>query len=344
MSRMNVVASLILILLLVVALGSCFPQLSSPIKTNPERLALWQMGVQARYGGLTDLLAAIGLFHWFASPVFIISLALLALSTLVCTLDRWRAIWRRAFHRPVHTAEVTFQAMPYRASLNAPTMINRPQLVGESLEKRGFRVQTETTEGVVYLRGDRNGLAPLGTLVTHLAVLLLFLGAILSSWLGWQEELTVDLNQTVEVGRGSDLAVRLQRFAIERYPNGSVSAYKAQVAVVEKGQIALSGQVQVNRPLSYNGISLHLRGYGGTDRYSIILLAVRDPGYGPVIAAGFLLLLGMTISFNFPHCWIQARIEPDGPLRLAGRAERRACDFEREFRAMVTELKRSTIT
>jgi hypothetical protein len=89
----------------------------------------------------------------------------------------------------------------------------------------------------------------------------------------------------------------------------------------------------------------------------VTLLTVHDPGYGVVITAGFLLLLGLTVSFNFPHCCIHARIEPqgacpelaegacpelaEGTLRLAGRADRRACGFGREFEALVEEIKRA---
>jgi len=73
----------------------------------------------------------------------------------------------------------------------------------------------------------------------------------------------------------------------------------------------------------------------------VTLLAVRDPGYGLVIAAGFLLLLGMTVSFNFPHACVRARIGPPGTLCLAGQADRRAHGFEREFAGLVEEIGRA---
>jgi hypothetical protein len=214
----------------------------------------------------------------------------------------------------------------------------------EGLERRGFRVRTTevvTTEHpLVYLRGDRNRLAPLATLVTHLAVLLLLLGAALSGGYGWREEVTVGPGGMAQVGHGSGLALRNEGFAITRYPDGSVAGYEAQVAVFDGGREAARGRVRVGEPLTYGPVGLVLRAYaetpGGT---SVTLLAVRDPGYGPVVGAGFLLLLGLTVSFNFPHCWIHARIEPGGTLRLAGRADRRACDFGREFAALVEEIR-----
>jgi cytochrome c biogenesis protein ResB len=98
--------------------------------------------------------------------------------------------------------------------------------------------------------------------------------------------------------------------------------------------------VGVNQPLKHGDVEFFLRGFGEqTDGYSLTMLAVRDPGYGLVITAGFLLLLGLTVSLNFPRAWIQARAEPDGTLRLAGWAERRACDFGREFASLVEDME-----
>ena len=85
-----------------------------------------------------------------------------------------------------------------------------------------------------------------------------------------------------------------------------------------------------------------LRSYEGTEeRYDVTLLAVHDPGYGLVVVAGLLLLFGLTVSFNFPHCWIHARTEPGGMLRLAGRADKRAWDFRREFERLAREVERA---
>lgn len=77
--RLDVAAVLIVIVLLVAALGSCFPQLSPSLSADTEQLARWETGVQTRYGPLTDALTAIKVFGWFRSPIFLAPLALLAL-------------------------------------------------------------------------------------------------------------------------------------------------------------------------------------------------------------------------------------------------------------------------
>jgi cytochrome c biogenesis protein ResB len=338
--RLDVAAVLILVVLLLAAFGSCFPQLSPSVAADPERLAQWTAGVRERYGALTDVLAASGAFRCFQSPLFLIPLALLAIATLLCTLHRWQSVWRRAFDQPVRCSDVALDAAPHTARLIASSVTGTPEVMRQVLKRWGFSVQSETGGEARFIRGDRNRLAPLATLVTHLAVLLLLMGAVLSGRYGWREEITVAPGETAPVGHGSGLAVRNDGFAVTRYPNGSASGYTAQVTIVEGGREATHGSVRVNEPLAHNSVGLHLSGYEGTgDRYTITLLAVHDPGYGLVIAAGFLLLLGLTVSFNFPHCWVHARLEADGTLRLAGRADRRAYDLECEFAALVAEIE-----
>ncbi len=352
LARVDVAAVFIVAVLLLAALGSCFPQLSSSVANDPERLAHWEAVTRARYGALTNVLGASGAFQWFRSPIFLVSLALLATATLVCTLNRWRGVWRRLFRRPVRCSDAVLDAAPHTARLTAPPEVALPCVVRECLERRDFCVRSETIESIVHLRGDRNRLAPLATLVTHLAVLLLLLGMVLSSGYGWREEIVIGPGETASIEHRGQLTLRDEGFAITRYVDGSVAGYTARVAVIAEDQEVARGSIRINEPLAYGGVGLHLQAYTeARNGYSVTLLAVHDPGYGLVITAGFLLLLGLTVSFNFPHCRIHARIEPEaqsqrgphrghygGTLRLAGRAGRRAWDFEREFAALAEEI------
>jgi cytochrome c biogenesis protein ResB len=133
--------------------------------------------------------------------------------------------------------------------------------------------------------------------------------------------------------------VRNDRFAVERYADGSVAAYRADVTLMDGGREVARRTVQVNQPLAYGGLGFYLRGYAEADGGdSVTLLAVYDPGYGLVIAAGFVLLLGLVVIFYFPACSVYAQVAPGGTLRLAGQADRRAADFGRDFAALVQDL------
>jgi len=339
--RMDVAAVLIVLVLLAAALGSCFPQLSSSTMSDTDRWTRWETDTRVRYGALTDALVAGGVFRWFQSPVFLISLALLTVATLACALDRWPRVWRRVFRQSVRCPDLVFEAAPHTVSLAAPPNTSLVHVIQAKLESRGFRVRSEAADGSVYVRGDRNRFAPLATLLNHLAVLLLLLGAVLSSGYGWREEWTIGPGATIQVGHESGVALRHEGFTITRYPDGNVAAYEAQVAVIQNGRIDRCN-VRVNGPLSYNGIGFSLQGFRKVeDSYEVTLLAVYDPGYGVVIAAGLLLLLGLAMIFHFPYCCVRARIGADGGLRLAGEAGRYASDFEREFATLVQEIERA---
>jgi len=348
--RMDVAAILIVLVLLVTALGSCFPHFSPETTADASRWARWQTDIRARYGALADLLIAGHAFRWFQSPGFVIPLVLLMAITLACTLDRWQRVWRRVFHQPVRCSALVFDAAPHTARITASSIMPPTQIAREMLERRGFRVQSQIADdaveynavvpNTVYLRGDRNRLAPLATLVNHLAVLLLLLGTSLSSGYGWREELILAPGTTATIGHGSNLSLRNELFTIERYPDGSAASYDAEVTVVQDGKETNRRSVRVNEPLTFDGIAIYLQGYQEAEgSFSITLLAVHDPGYGLVITAGLLLLLGLVVIFNFPHCSVYAQIKPEGTLCLAGEAERCAYDFGHEFAALVKEIK-----
>jgi len=134
--------------------------------------------------------------------------------------------------------------------------------------------------------------------------------------------------------------LRNERFTIARYPDGNAASYAAEVTVIRGGKEIDRRSTQVNKPLTFDGIAIYLQSYQETEgSLNVTLLATHDPGYGPVVAAGFLLLLGLVVIFNFPHCAIHAQIRPEGTLRLAGEAERHAYDFGHEFAALVKEIK-----
>jgi len=337
--RTDIAAIVIAVVLLLAALGSLFPHPSPTIAADAERLVRWQVEAHERFGGITGLVIQSGAYRYLGLALFAVPLTLLALVTLACILDRWPRVWRRVFHRPVRWAEEGLTGAQHAASLSAPSSMPLAVLVRQSLEARGFAVRSEVAGSDVFLRADRYRLAPLATLVSHLAVPLLLVGVLLSGHYGWREVLTIGPDETTPVGHGTGLAVDTDGFAISRYPDGSVSSYNAQITVIAGGDRRAGRIVRVNEPLVHNGVGFHLQGYGETaDGHSITILAVHDPGFGLVVVAGFLLLLGVTVTFNFPHCCVRARVRPDGTLQVAGHGERRAYDFEREFAGLVKEI------
>jgi cytochrome c biogenesis protein ResB len=208
------------------------------------------------------------------------------------------------------------------------------------LTTRGYKIRTARTDGALYLRGDRNRFSLLGTLVSHLGVVILVPGVLLSGFLGWREELTVHAFHPTQSTKLASLALIHEGFTIERYANGSASDYVAQIRLIPRDGSERLLSLRVNQPLHHNGVTIHLSGYQQAgEGYLLSLLLVHDPGYSPVLVACFLIFLGMTVSFNFPHRCIHIKLEEDGLLSLAGRTDRRDYDFDDEFSALEEELR-----
>jgi cytochrome c biogenesis protein ResB len=108
--------------------------------------------------------------------VFAPTAALLALVTLACVSRRWRGMWRAAWRAPERP-----EGLPHAASLSAPSGAPVGK-VSAILSAHGLRVTASDSGEGVLLRGSRHRLAPLGTLLTHVGVLLGVLGGALS-WL-----------------------------------------------------------------------------------------------------------------------------------------------------------------
>jgi len=341
--------------LLLVLLGSLFPQQPPALVRDPRDLELWRATLRARYGALTGPLGAVDAFSWFHSPVLWVVAGLLALAVLVCTVRRWRHVWTRAVRRPLRCSDAVLSRSAHTAELHLPRAADPAADVRDILEAHGFSVRAEADGDQIHLRGDRHRLAALATLVTHTAVLLLSLGLALSSVWGWREELLVPPGEAVDLralseaesghtGRAAaepSLRVRNEGLTILRYADGSVAGYDAEVAFEEGGVEVMRGQLRLNQPLAYRGIRFTLQSFAPYgDGHTVTLHAARDPGYAWVVAAAFLMFIGLTVSLNLPLSHVHVRIEAGGGVQLAGHAHRRAWDFESRFANLVGEISR----
>jgi cytochrome c biogenesis protein len=345
-ARPGLLAVLIVTLVAVILLGTLLPQ--RPELAPGAQLAEWQALAQARYGSLTPFLEAAGAYRLYHTPLLSALLALLAVATLSCIVLRWQGYWRTAFAQPVRLPEATLDAAPHTCIIE-PLSGHDPvpldalyDMARRALNRRDYRVRTESAPDAVWLRGDRNRLSRLGTLAEHLAVLLVLAGVGFGLLFGWRETFTIEPGGTAEVGHGTGIALRNDGFEIERYADGSPAAYTAQVTV-ESGEETQRRDIGVNLPTVKQGARLYLQGYRPVeDHYIVTLLAVHDPGYGVAVGGGILFLVSIVVALYFPRSSIHIRISGDGTLQLAGWADRRAYDFNREFARLVTDLSRET--
>jgi cytochrome c biogenesis protein len=448
LSSLKLATILILALILASILGTLFPQL--PSGADPQTRARWLSVAYEKYGSLAGLYHRLGLFDVFHTPWFLLLLVALTLNTLVCTLNRTRAIWRAVTRVKVRAPDLLFERAPDRASWMTPSPQESVEGLRGALARRRYRVLTQTEDGTTYLYADKNRLACFGTLITHLSLILILVAAGGGKALSWREdEVVLPPGQAQEIGHGLPFQVRCEGFEMDRYPSGMAKDYRAHLAVLEGGGEVLRKIVRINHPLDYGGVSFYLTSYGPAARVRIadasglplplqtstsegavlglssrrrieteeavltfaaqgdeealrvpsreltlrvsyqpraalgqgepsfyaegyqgdearpifagfvpqdgtwdwedlrfeftpdhytVFMAVHNPSFVPLVAAGFLLLIGLSLSFYFPHKRLWAIATSEGEMRLAGMAEKNKESFSQEFAALVEGL------
>jgi len=335
-SRLQMAVVLLAALLVTIAVGTLFPQ------TPAVAGKAWWAALRDRYGPLYGPLRALGLFNLFQTPWFWGLAALLLFSTLACFLNRVWPLGRVILRPRTRLPGERFERADLRATLAFASPQSAETALRTALRRRRYRVQVEPTQDTRHLRADRHRLPRLGTLLTHASLMALLAGAGWSGLCGWRESLTVTSEQSTPVGHGCSVSLRCERFTVQSHADGTPRATRADVVLSAANGAELSrGAIRINHPLTFAGISYYLQGYrlSGSASCHVTLTAVHDPGYGWVIAAGFGLLAGVTLTFHFPHRRIWARIGPTGEMALAGSTAWDKERFARQFEALVSELR-----
>lgn len=253
---------LILAMGVLTLLGVVFPQAPDAVRDDPELFAAWLDGLRPVLRGWTDPLAAVGLFGVFSSVAFTVVVGLLVASIVACTLHRLPLLWQQATRPHVHVRPAFFDHARVSAGVPvAATAEAASARVADALSARRFRVLVD--EAGTGLYADRNRFAPLGTVVAHLAFVVILAGVLITSQFGLRlDNVPVTVGTTVEVGNGTGLAVEARSFTDTYHPDGSAADYVSDLVLHANGVPVADQLVRVNSPLRWGGYSVNQASFG----------------------------------------------------------------------------------
>ncbi len=278
---------LILAMVVLTLFGVLFAQAPAGVRDDPAAYAAWLDAVRPRYRGWTDILSWLGMFRVFSSLPFLLVTALLALSILACSAHRVPRLWAAATRPHTHVSATFFDHGRLRAAVPvaAPPGEAMRRAVGE-LRARRFRVVEDP--GGTDLYADRYRFTPFGTVVAHVAFVVILVGVLVTSAFGFKDEqFTVTVGSTVEVGHDTGLAVELVAFRDEYHPDGTPRDYASDLVLHEDGREVAAKTIRVNDPLRYAGISFNQAFFGVA-----VEVTVTDPGGTPLWSGGVPLQRG----------------------------------------------------
>jgi cytochrome c biogenesis protein len=239
------------------------------------------------------ILGSLQFFDMYHSWWFLSLLGIFTLNLISCSIKRLPRVWKTV-REPVLIADDTH----FRTLANAEEILVKGKTVEQVRETlSGLLGQHFATpivtpaEDKVHLFSQKMAWARFGVYVTHLSIIIIFVGAIIGSLWGYKAYVNiVEGTATDKVWpRGQDVplelgfSVRCDAFSVSFYEGtGRPKEFKSILTVVDGGQTVIDKRpIIVNDPLTYKGITFYQSSYGPTGDPTINL-RVRARATGEV--------------------------------------------------------------
>jgi cytochrome c biogenesis protein len=234
-----------------------------------------------RYGiGLYEVLNFFNLFDMYHSWWFSAILLLLVINLISCSLHRFPGVWKQISHKPTSGGleDSMLKALPYvekvRNSIQSETKAE--ENIRSYLKKRFGNPRLIEAEEAITFYSEKGRFSRLGVYITHLSILIILIGGILGSLLGFKGHVEILEGETVdriflrikdeEILKPIGFSVRCDDFNITYYdlkrPEKHVKEYTSHLTILENGKEVLKKTVQVNHPLHYKGLAFYQSNYG----------------------------------------------------------------------------------
>ena len=225
----------------------------------------------SKYGPKTaQLFSVLDIPDMYNSWWFISLLFLLGFNLVICSIDRFPAVWRQVKADGLQYTEERIRKMSTRKNWDYTGLSSAAvQNMTDTLNKMGWKTATKTIGSDTLIFSQKGNWTRTGVYMVHGSILIIFLGAIIGNLLGFKG--SVSIPETMERDRVAlydtmeilDLGfvVRCNSFAIEFYPNGMPKEYTSSLTILENGQELFTQEIEVNSPLKHKGITFYQSSY-----------------------------------------------------------------------------------
>ncbi len=289
---------LLALLSLVSLLGVVLPQVPSNIRGDDIAEANWLGFQEGKFGPFTSPMDRLGLFDLFHARWFAVVLAVTVVSTGAYIVSRFPGIWRTVTRPRKRVPDRYFQMAPHRLELAGT--VDAPALEGVLRSSR-YRVERFQEGGATYLFADRYPWAQMGTLLTHAAVIIFIVSAVVSRMDSYSAPLFLSEGSTLPVFPVRDpdqMQVQLVDAHAAFNADGLPLDYRSQLVIYERGEQVKECVSTVNSPCSYKGYRFYQAAYFGFGA----AVQVRDPTSGNVI---YRETLALSDTMPSPHVVIR---------------------------------------
>lgn len=247
-SSMKMGLALLGIIALIAGIGTLIPQAEQDPQKAQTVAQLWQ---------------TLGFTHLYSTVWFRLLLGLLCVNLIVCSIQRFGSIYRQTFKL---TPPSNLAKVPKKHSRAVKGEVVRLQESSqEFLRQKGYRlILNEQSDQWGFIASKRR-FGNWGSFITHLSFVVLVLGALVGSILGFKGYLMEGAGTTIpiqgiQVSKGTiseTFSVRINS-AEDRYlPNGERDNWYTDMSIMENGKEVARDTLSVNHPFEYKGITFY---------------------------------------------------------------------------------------
>ncbi len=222
------------------------------------------------------ILESLQFFDMYHSWWFLSLLGVFTLNLISCSIKRLPRVWKTV-REPVLVADDTH----FRTLGNVEEIMVKGQTVDQVRERlagllgQNFASPVITpADGKVHLFAQKMPWSRFGVYVTHLSIIIIFVGAIIGSLWGYKAFVNIvegtstdkvwprTKNEPIDLG----FSVRCEEFSVSFYEGtGRPKEFRSVLTVVDGGQTVVDKRpIIVNDPLTYKGITFYQASYGTT--------------------------------------------------------------------------------
>jgi len=260
MSSARLAITLFLILAFISIFGTIIPQ------GEPSQFYFMKYGPSL--GKIILFLKLDDAYHswWYIGTLFLFLANLIA-----CSIKRFPISWRLYKKDPL---EINPENLPYKYQI---TLKGNPSEI-ESLiyNKLKFKKAEKYFNGKILFYKDLNRWAHLSVYLIHFSIIIVIIGALIGAIWGYKGNMWIVEGQTSNTVLPFkskepiflDFSVKLNKFSIELYPDGTPKEYISNVTVID-GNHTIDTLIKVNSPFKYKGLSFYQANYDTIPEFKI---------------------------------------------------------------------------
>ncbi len=194
--------------------------------------------------------------HVYTSFWFLFLLIWLGLALSVCSFRRQLPILKSALNWIDYKSPRQIAKLSVAQTIVTNNCSKSLEKIKLNLKKQGWNIKE--TDGRIAAR--QGVIGRLGPILIHLGMILLMIGATYGSLNGKTIEKFLAPGRSIDLLNNNEekgLTIELQKFQIERDPQGRAEQYKSIVNVIEPNGNNQSKEISVNYPLRYKGLTLY---------------------------------------------------------------------------------------